>query len=474
MLKNRCELLISTQLLAIALLLASSLTACDKLAQSNNKSEHSNRAFLSKVYMSEKPSIRIDGSKFRNERNEVIQLRGVSLMGMEYTAILGFNSNDPFDTVTETTWSALKTWGINAIRIPLNETSYLGIRCVSAFTGPAYNKPGKIQQSDPGNNYKTRLREVIDRATEEGLYVILDLHMSAPADAENKVDEITDQCATAANPLPDADHAIAFWTEVASTYKTYPNVLFEVFNNPYIDQWLYFAGNKTAAWKALRDGTVVNYYMPLLPTPKSHLWQSAGIQGIIDAVRRTGATNIVLQSGLSRSSDLELWLTYKAIDPISQTAVAWHAFPNKESEWGSACYSYPGPWCDDRSYKFAATILNAKIPVVVTEFGDKNNDGTVGAPFASSLLPQLDGLGISYFAWTFAVGKMLNNQLVKDNVGTPTDGYGEYVFAHYQCRAKGNVACPDSQISAAKLIHPTPAQPSHPPIHGWMPLVSPL
>lgn len=418
-------------------------------------------------------AIRIDGNKFRNERGEIVQLRGVNLMGMEYTAIGGWWPKDPFFTVVETTWPALHDWHINSVRIPLNETSYLGIKCVTAFTGPAYGKAGMIQESDPGHNYRRRLKEVVDRATQEGFYVILDLHMAAPDDHLNKVGTISAQCATDFNPLPDLDHAIQFWTDLANAYKNYPNVMFELFNDAYIDKWKYFKGSKADAWRALRDGTTVNSYLPLWPTHDRHIWQSAGMQQLVNTVRSTGATNIVLQGGIARSSDLELWLRYKAIDPINQLGAAWHAFPSKEFKWGDKCYNYPGSWCDDRAFSYASAIIAANYPVIVTEFGDKNAAGTVGAPFASRLLPRLDVMGISYLGWTFTVSTMSENQLIKDNLGTPTDGYGEYVKAHYSCRTESK-SCSGVDSVSAPGNEASMQQFPQTGVDGWTPSATPI
>ena len=417
-------------------------------------------------------AVHISGNKLLNEQGKVIQLRGVSLMGGEYTAINGWRPEDPFgDSVNDSTWEALRDWHVNSIRITLNEISYLGIKCVTAYTGPAYNKPGKVQESDPGHNYRTRLKEIVDRATQEHFYVVLVLNYSAPNDPQNQVDQVSAQCATDFNPLPDRDHAIDFWTQIASAYKGYPNVLFELFDNPFINRWRYFVGTKDDAWKALRDGILINSYRPLWPTKKKHLWQSTGTQELLNTIRQTGARNIVLQCGLP-GPDLNLWLTYKAVDSLNQTAVAWHAFSSEGSKWGDQCYSHPS-WCDDRAYSFANTILSQGYPVVVTQFGDRSIDGTVGAPFASSLLPKLDAMGISYLAWTFTAGNGEGGALIKNATGKPTDGYGEYVKAHYACIAGLRDSCLAAGHSQSSF-HSVEQQSSQPNVRGWVPSISPI
>jgi len=420
-----------------------------------------------------KLSIHVDGNKLRNQVGEVIQLRGVSLMGGEYTAINGWRPEDPFgDSVGEYTWTALHNWHVNSIRITLNETSYLGIQCVTALSGPAYNRPGKIQESDPGHNYRSRLKEIVDRATRERLYVILVLNYSAPNDSQNQVDQVSAQCAVDFNPLPDKDHAIDFWTQLAAEYKTYSNVIFELFDNPHIDQWRYFDGTKADAWKALRDGTTINSYTPLWPTKNKHLWQSAGMQELLNTIRQTGARNVVLQSGLP-GGNLELWLTYKSMDPLNQTGAAWHAFPSGGSKWGDDCYSYPS-WCDDRAYSFVDNILSQGYPVIVTQFADRSADGTPEAPFASSLLPKLDGMGVSYIAWTFKPDHENFATLIKDKDGTATDGYGRYVKSHYACAAGVRSSCRKSMQSYTSSSRSAEQQSSQRNVKGWIPSTSPI
>jgi hypothetical protein len=87
-------------------------------------------------------------------------------------------------------------------------------------------------------------------------------------------------------------------------------------------------------------------------------------------------------------------------------------------------------------------VVDAGYPVLTTEYGDHDVPGTVGAPFASILLPWADALGISYHGWTWDPWLDPDNVLIKDATGTPTDGFGVYVKAHYLCVATGTADCP--------------------------------
>ena len=121
---------------------------------------------------------------------------------------------------------AMKTWKINAVRIPLNEDCWLAINGVSS----AYS----------GANYQNMVKSYVSLLNQAGLYAILDLHWTAPGS----------QQATQQVPMPDQDHSPTFWSQVANTFKGNNAVLLELFNEPWPDN----QQNSTAAWTCWRDG----------------------------------------------------------------------------------------------------------------------------------------------------------------------------------------------------------------------------
>jgi aryl-phospho-beta-D-glucosidase BglC (GH1 family) len=54
------------------------------------------------------------------------------------------------------------------------------------------------------------------------MYVILDLHMSAAGTTQ----------ARSQGSMPDADHSVTFWQQVAAAYKNNGSVIFDLFNEP--------------------------------------------------------------------------------------------------------------------------------------------------------------------------------------------------------------------------------------------------
>ncbi len=97
------------------------------------------------------------------------------------------------------------------------------------------------------------------------------------------------------------------------------------------------------------------------------------------------------------------WLANEPTDPLKQIAAVWHAYPAYGTTWGTTAYTLPGG--GEASYSNAQSIISAGIPVIITESGDQDTAGTVGAPFESKLLPWADKAGASYLGWPGMCGR---------------------------------------------------------------------
>jgi endoglucanase len=383
-------------------------------------------------------SVHISGAHLVDGNGNVVQLRGVNVSGLEGVAIIGWNPKDPWGGIGKPLpdWKAMKTWGVNAVRLPLNEASWRGGNCTDeggfSFTYvngvQTQDKPGQVIQTDPGNNYQATVIASVNSATAAGLYVILDLHLSAPGGA----------CPTTQNAMADADHSVTFWTSLANAFKGYPSVVFELFNEPFLDQT---SLQDHAPWPDLLNGTgtLSSYIVQGKPSIITYTWHNAGMQQMLNAVRAAGATNVVLTSTLAYSSQMDGWLHYHPTDSLkpSQVGAVWHAYPAPNYPTQESCIGLPS--CSSQIMTEVQRILAAGFPVVLTEFGDAIGGN---APFASVLLPFADANGVGYLGWTWDAWKAPANVLITDMSGTPTVGYGAYVKAHYLCRAAGSVKCP--------------------------------
>ena len=350
--------------------------------------------------------LKIAGGKLVSTLNGAsVQLRGANVSSLEGS----FTSATPdyfagAHLGTYPWWRNLTLWKLNAVRIPLNEAAWLRYPCT--------HRGGNIVQPDFSGNYQTTVKRLVKDAVAAGLYVILDLHWSAPG---TYLPQNQDQ-------LPDMDHSVAFWTSVANMFKDNPAVVFDLFNEPYADSYQGIPSGANS-WQVLRDGATLTYYNS--DSGHYHVpykWQSAGMQTLVNTVRATGATNIVMVGGLSGANDLSSWLAYKPSDPINQLAASWHAYDGVESQDANAL-----------------SILNAGVPVIIGETGDKSANGTTNAPVITAVTAWADQHGSSVLAWTWDVwndssgnpGK--EDLLIKDASGTPTDGEG-VVFKNWVVR----------------------------------------
>ena len=99
----------------------------------------------------------VDGS------GKTVQLHGADRSGTEYACLNGGFFDGPVDQAAV---DAMKSWNINAVRVPLNEDCWLGINGVAAAYG--------------GANYQNAIATWVNLLTQNGMVVILDLHWTAP------------------------------------------------------------------------------------------------------------------------------------------------------------------------------------------------------------------------------------------------------------------------------------------------------
>lgn len=321
-------------------------------------------------------ALKVSGNRFVNQRNATIQLRGVNFSGTQYACIEGWGIFDA--PATDASLAALKSWKVNAVRLPLNEDCWLGINGVKAAYG--------------GVAYRNAVAAWVKKLTDSAIYVVVDMHWNAPG-----TKKAFDQKAMA-----DRDHAPAYWSSVATTFKSNPAVVFDLYNEPYPDS----NRGTTAAWKCTRDGGTC----PGVP------FVAAGSQELLNAVRATGSTNVVLVSGPEYAGSLNRWTEFKPADPAGQLAASVHIYG---TPLGSP-YDDPARWGE-------VTALKTSTPVVIGEFGDSD----CSHKFTDKLLPFADSKLISYFAWGWVVSDCAGEpSLLAKYDGTPSR-WGEGVKALY-------------------------------------------
>ncbi len=322
-----------------------------------------------------------------------LRLLGVSRAGTEYQCIHGVGFFDgPNDQASIT---AMLAWKVNAVRIPLNEDCWLAV-----------NTAGTSAAAYAGSAYQRAVLAYVNLLLKNGIYPILDLHWTAPGT----------QQALGQFAMPDVDHSVTFWTQVASAYAAEPRVILELFNEPFPDNNMEAA----VAWACWRDGSpadggvgpcvgLASLGAQGVSTPVTY--RVAGMQTLLDTVRNAGATNFVLLGGLEYSNDLRQWLQYAPTNRINNIGAAWHIYDGTTCS-STTCYSAQGG------------PVAAKVPVVATEIGALGSMACTGggATFMTSLMDWLDSPGpgipaLSYLGWAWNTN--VTPSLVSDYAGTP-------------------------------------------------------
>lgn len=339
--------------------------------------------------------LHVSGNRIVNSRGKVVRLLGFNNSGAEYACIEGWGMFD-VDTATDTSVPvadvvAMAKWkGANAVRVSLNEQCWLGI--------------GGVPPQYGGVNYRHAIEAYVRELNAHGFAVILDLHNSAPGNESSLNQE----------PMPDA-HTTAFWRQVGAAFRSNTSVVFDLFNEPFPNNQSLSA----ATWRCWRDGGCRQKSQNGGAT-----YTAVGMNQLIDAVRASGARNIVLAGGLNYASSLDRWLRYKPTDPDHELAASLHV------------YTFGG--CNTKTcYDGAPAKVARHVPLVIGEFGadltvDYNTvassgclskySGTTG--FDATLLKWANAHHASWLAWTWNPWPNYCFALVKNFSGQPTKPWG--------------------------------------------------
>lgn len=300
-------------------------------------------------------SLHVQGNRLVNASGQTVQLRGVNRSGTEYMCVQGTNIFDgPSDAASI---QAIKSWHAHVIRVPLNEDCWLGINGVGVG----------------GAQYQQAIISYVNLINQNGLYVVLDLHWNAAGTTK----------ATGQQDMADADHAPAFWTSVANAFKGNNTVIFDLYNEPHSIPW--------SCWK---NGGSCGAPFPI-----------AGMQQLVDAVRSTGSTNVLMLGGLQWSNDLTGWLANKPVDPQNNLAASWHVY-NFNSCNNTGCFNSQ------------MSPVAQQVPVIAGEMGE--NDCAHG--FIDTVMGWLDTQSQSYLGWSWNTSSCGGfPSLITDYTGTPSN-----------------------------------------------------
>jgi hypothetical protein len=338
-------------------------------------------------------ALTVQGNRVVDEEGTPFGLTGFNVAGTEYACAEGDGVFDGPDnrSMPDEVVRAMTTWrGASVVRVPLNQQCWLGITTSPRFGGPVYRQA---------------IADYVGQLRRQGFAVILDLHRSAPGQA----------AALHQEPMPDRDHSVEFWRQVATAYRGDTGVLFDLFNEPNP-----LAGSDSPeAWRCWRDGGCT-----LDSANTGRPYVAAGMQELLDAVGSTGAVNIAIAGGVRYAEAMARWWEFRPEDPAGNLVAATHVYSFNECSTTACLEATIGP-------------LTRQVPVLIGELGPDLVTSTgldarcpaedVGRTgFAAAVLDWAAGHGVGWLAWTWNPwGDCW--ALVQDWSGSPTPIWGELV-----------------------------------------------
>jgi hypothetical protein len=331
------------------------------------------------------PIPKVVGNKLVDSRTGAIwTAHAVNWPSFEYACQQGWAYAQ--DGRTAAAAQAMVSWGITAVRLPLNEDCWLGTDGSPRFGTAA--------------GYRAVLRQFVDVLNAAGLVVILDLHWSGGTGADSDGQRaMTD------------DQSPLFWQQVSSAYTAVPSVMFDAFNEPYSRD------SATLSWSCWADGGCSMPDVNDTTGLNGSTFTVVGMKAVVSAIRGTGATQPILLAGLDYANDLRGWLANRPTDP--QLVASWH--------------NYPGQRCQTVTcWKTEVAPVAAQVPVIATEFGE--TDG--GTSFLTTFMGWADGQGIGYAPWAWwwtdaSDGPEANAYaLIQNGSFTPKAPQGTTYFQH--------------------------------------------
>jgi hypothetical protein len=273
------------------------------------------------------------------------------------------------NSVYNTLPAAAKPYGkINYIRLTLNSQMYMGYPCVLPFADDkgSYTAVGGLFETGvSAAQIQADLDAEVAAIRGAGLYVSLDMHSATGILAS------TGQylCGVGQNGMPSAAD-VAFWTLIASKYKNDSGVMFELFNEPFYDGnygnaigaagVAALGGAGTVTIPCVMYDNIGNPSLGATSILNGAQCKFTGEQALINAIRSTGATNIIWSAPPWYAQGLAQWLQMKLSDPAKQLGMTFHAY---SSGGGISAFN---------------AVAAAGYPILMTEGGCICNIGTNG------------------------------------------------------------------------------------------------
>lgn len=320
------------------------------------------------------PELHIAGRQVLIADGREVWLQGVNVVSLEYT-LTGQH-------MAEAIRVAITEWKANTIRLPVKDTYWLG-------RDPA--------QKDGGLAYRQLVTDTIEQIVSLGAYAVLDLHRFG-----------------AVKPTD-----IEFWQSAAAHFRNHPGVLFDIFNEPHSISWEVW---RNGGWVSERKEKTADEdaFMSADESAKNRAgFQSPGMQKLVEAIRATGARNVIIAGGLDWAYDLS-----GIVDGYALSDPSGHGIM-----YSTHIYNWKRDWAD------AVMRTADKYAIFVGEVGaDVKKMSFIKLELQEDPLTWVpDMLGLiqehrfSWTAWSFNPGT--TPVLISDWKFTPTPFWGAFAKA---------------------------------------------
>jgi endoglucanase len=227
--------------------------------------------------------IRVVGNKVLDSDDKEVWLQGLNIPSLEWSV--------GGEQVLKSTIVAIEEWKSNVIRIPVKEEYWFG----------------QGGQSDGGESYRNIVDQMITLASNRGAYVVLDLHRYRA-------------------PKPEF---LTFWKDAATRYKNHSALIFDLMNEPHGISWEIWRNGGFVGEKKDADQAA---FLSAEEKAKAQGFESPGMQAMLDAVRSTGAKNVVLVGALDYAYQLDGILNGYALEDKTGNGIIYasHVYPWKK------------------------------------------------------------------------------------------------------------------------------------------------
>jgi hypothetical protein len=184
--------------------------------------------------------LHVEGTQIIDASGHPVLLHGAQIES-PFNYIKNWGNNKKINTVlNQSVFDAMvKEWKMNVLRLPISNWIY----------------------AKYPTDYLAKLDQVVQEANTAGLYIVLDLHDNGKAGSPYPKE----------GTLPKVEN-VGFWKIIAAHYKENPKILYDLYNEPQEPDW--------QTW--LHGGGQIGGAT------------SVGFQDLVDAVRSTGARQIIV------------------------------------------------------------------------------------------------------------------------------------------------------------------------------------